>query len=71
MLEKLNNIWIIGISFILLIIIIRKIYYLNKPFDKKKFIQQYLNQKKLKKNIDFSILTNNIASIASYYIGIV
>lgn len=65
----MNKYYII-IIIILCIIIFRKIYKLNKPFDKDKFIKQQKNQKKLKKNISLDVLKNNISNITSYYVGI-
>ena len=55
MLEKFNNIWVILLSILLLYVIVRKIINLNKPFDEKRFIQQYKNQLKLKKQLILKI----------------
>ena len=70
MLDKFNNIWIIIICIILLIIIIRKIYNLDKPFDENKYIQQIINQKKLKEQFNLNLIKNGLPTIASYYVGI-
>jgi hypothetical protein len=70
MLDKFNNIWIIIISIIIFIIIIKKICNLNKPFDQNRFIEQYTNQIKLQEKFTLKSIPNNIPKIASYYIGI-
>jgi hypothetical protein len=70
MLDKFNNIWIYIISAILLYAIFRKLFNLNKPFDEKKFIEQYQNQEKLKKKLNFNNIHQNIPMLASYYVGI-
>ena len=66
------------IKFILTIIIIlfliysiyKKIKNLNKPFDEKKFIVQYQNQKKLKQKVSLPNFMKNIPSLTSYYVGL-
>jgi hypothetical protein len=70
MLDWFNNYWIIIISCILLFIIIRKIYNLNKPFDENRFIEQYKNQLKLKENFSLSSIPKGLPKIASYYVGL-
>ena len=64
------NLWLILISIIILYIIIKKIINLNKPFNEKKFIDKYINYKKLKKKLNFNNITENIPLITSYYIGL-
>ena len=63
---------ILAIIIILFLIysIYKKIKNLDKPFDKKKFIVQYQNQKKLKKKVSLPNFMKNIPSLASYYVGI-
>ena len=63
---------IFGIIIIIFLIysIYKKIKNFNKPFNEKKFIIQYKNQKKLKQKINLPNLMKNIPSIASYYVGI-
>ena len=66
------------IKFILTIIIIlfliysiyKKIKNLSKPFDEEKFIIQYRNQKKLRRQVNLPNIMKNIPSLTSYYIGI-
>ena len=70
MLDKFNNIWIILLSILLLIIIVRKIINLNKPFDETRFIEQYKNQIKLKKQFNIGAIQKNIPKLASYYVGL-
>jgi len=70
MLEKFNNIWVILLSILLLWIIVRKIINLNKPFDEKRFIQQYKNQLKLRKQFNIDIIQKNIPKLTSYYVGL-
>jgi len=70
MLEKFNNFWVILLSILLLFIIVRKIINLNKPFDEKKFIHQYKNQLKLKKQFNIDIIQKNIPKLTSYYVGL-
>jgi hypothetical protein len=60
-----------------IIIILFLIYYiykkfknLNKPFDEKKFIVQYQNQKKLKQKVSLPNFMKNIPSLTSYYVGL-
>ena len=65
-----NNIWGIIIILFLIYAIYKKINNLNKPYDKKKFIIQYKNQKKLVEKINLTNLMKNIPTIASYYVGI-
>lgn len=70
MLQKFNNIWIILLSILLLYVIVRKIINLNKPFDEKRFIQQYKNQLKLRKQFNIDIIQKNIPKLTSYYVGL-
>lgn len=70
MLDRLNNYWVILICIILLIFIIKKIYNLNKPFDEKRFIEQYVNQKKLKEKFTFGSIPQSLPKLASYFIGL-
>jgi hypothetical protein len=70
MLEKFNNIWVILLSILLLYIIVRKIINLNKPFDERRFIEQYNNQLKLKKQLNIDIIQKNIPKLTSYYVGL-
>ncbi len=70
MLQKFNNIWVILISILLLYIIVRKIINLNKPFDEKRFIEQYTNQLKLRKQLNIEIIQKNIPKLTSYYVGL-
>jgi hypothetical protein len=65
-----NNIWGIIIILFLIYAIYKKISNLNKPYDKKKFIIQYKNQKKLGEKINLPNLMKNMPNIASYYVGI-
>ena len=66
MLEKLNNYWVLILSFLIFCMIIKKLYYLNKPFDEQKFIQQYNNQTKLKDKIGINYLLTNQKEIMNY-----
>ena len=70
MLDKFNNIWVIIISIIILLIIIKKIYNLNKPFDEKRFVEQYRNQIKLKNNFSLKSIPKTLPKLASYYVGL-
>jgi hypothetical protein len=70
MLEKFNSIWVILLSILLLCMIVRKINNLNKPFDEKRFINQYKNQLKLKKQFNIDIIQKNIPKLTSYYVGL-
>lgn len=70
MLDRLNNYWVILICIILLIFIIKKIYNLNKPFDEKRFIEQYVNQKKLKEKFTLDSIPQSLPKLASYFIGL-
>ena len=70
MLDKFNNMWIILLSILLLWIIVRKIINLNKPFDETRFIKQYKNQIRLKKQFNINIIQKNIPKLTSYYIGL-
>ena len=65
-----NNIWGIIIVLILIYAIYKKISNLDKPYDKKKFIIQYQNHKKLQQKINLPNLMKNIPTIASYYVGL-
>lgn len=70
MLDKCNNIWVIIICIILFIIIVRKINNLNKPFDEQRFMEQYINQKKLSKKFSLDSLPLELPTLTSYYVGI-
>ena len=70
MIDSFNNIWVIIIAIILLFVIIRKLINLNKPFDEERFINQYKNQIKLKKNFKLDSLPEQIPTIASYWVGL-
>ena len=65
-----NNIWGIIIVLFLIFAIYKKISNIDKPYDKKKFIIQYKNQKKLQEKINLPNLMKNIPTMASYYVGI-
>lgn len=65
-LNVFNNIWVLLFSTILLFAIIKKISNLNKPFDESKFIEQYQNQQKLKKKLNFDNFHQNIPTITSF-----
>jgi hypothetical protein len=70
MLENFNNIWVILLSIVLLYVIVKKIINLNKPFDERRFIEQYNNQLKLKKQLNIDIIQKNIPKLTSYYVGL-
>jgi hypothetical protein len=70
MLDKFNNFWVILICVILVIFIIKKIYNLNKPFDEKRFIEQYINQQKLQEKFSLKAIPKSFPKIASYYVGL-
>jgi hypothetical protein len=70
MLQLFNNIWVIGISLIILYVIINKILNFNKCFDQDKFIKQYKNEQKLKKKFKNWDISKGIPLLTSYYIGI-
>jgi len=70
MLDKLNNIWIILLSILLLAVIVRKIINLNKPFDESRFIEQYKNQIRLQKQFNIQSIQKNIPKLTSYYVGL-
>ncbi len=65
-----NNIWGVIIVLFLIYTIYKKISNLDKPFDKKKFIIQYKNKKRLEEKINIPNIMKNIPTIASYYVGI-
>jgi len=67
----LDNCWTILICVILIIFIIKKIYNLNKPFDENKFIEQYVNQQKIKNKFTLESIPQTIPVITSYYVGII
>ncbi len=71
MLDKFNNPYIILISIVLLIIIIRKICNLNKPFDEQRFMQQYINQEKLKNKFNLDSIPEKLPKLTSYYFGLI
>jgi hypothetical protein len=70
MLDNFNNIWVMLLCIILLLFIIKKIYNLNKPFDEKRFIEQYVNQQKLQNNFSFKAIPHTLPKLASYYVGL-
>ena len=70
MLDLFNNSWIIILSIVIIFVVFKKIYYLNKPFDKDKFIYQYLNKNKIKNKLSNIDLHKELSTIASYYVGI-
>jgi hypothetical protein len=70
MLDRLNNSYVILISIFLLIIIIKKIYNLNKPFDEKRFMEQCINQEKLKNKFNLNSIPLELPKLTSYYIGL-
>lgn len=65
MLNLFNNKLVIIICLILLFFIIKKIYNLNKPFNEKKYIEQYVNQQKFEKNFDINVIPKAIPTIAN------
>ncbi len=70
MLECFNNPWVMVIAFFLLYAIYKKIINMNKPFDENRFIEQYKNQEKLKKNLTLDHVIKGLPNIASYYVGL-
>ena len=68
--QEMNNIWVLVIAVILLYAIIKKIYNLNKPFDENKFIEQYHNQQKIKKKLNFENIPAELPKLASFYVGL-
>lgn len=70
MLDRFNNFWVILICVILGFFIVKKIYNLNKPFDEKRFIEQYVNQQKLKEKFSFEAIPQNLTKLTSYYVGL-
>jgi hypothetical protein len=70
MLDIFNNNWIVCISIILFIIIIKKIINLNKPFDEDKFIEQYINQQKIAHSFNLGSIHETLPILTSYYIGL-
>jgi hypothetical protein len=70
MLDRFNNIWVILICIILAFFIIKKIYNFNKPFDEKRFIEQYINQQKLKEKFSLEAIPQSLPKLASYYVGL-
>ena len=70
MLDSFNNGWVLLIGIILVYFIVKKIINLNKPFDKKKFIEQYTNQQKLKNKFSFDFFQKDLPKLTSYYVGI-
>lgn len=70
MLDNFNNYWIILICIILTIFIVKKIYNLNKPFDEKRFIEQCINQQKLKEKFTLDGIQQSLPNLASYYVGL-
>jgi hypothetical protein len=70
MFEIFNNSWIILICIFLIYSIYKKIKNLNKPIEETKFIEQFKNQQKLKKNFNLNNIITQIPEVASYYIGL-
>ena len=70
MLEICNNVWVLIISAILLIVIIKKIYNLNEPFDEDRFVEQYINQHKIKNKFNLKSIPKGLPILTSYYIGL-
>jgi len=58
----LINSWLIILSIILLIIIIKKIINLNKPFNEKLFIEKYNNYKKLEGKINLKNIKESVVN---------
>jgi hypothetical protein len=67
MLQVLNNYWVYGICFIILLIIIRKIIILNKPFNETEFIQKYENQERLKEKLSMQVIKEGLPTLAKFY----
>jgi hypothetical protein len=70
MLNKFNNYWVLLFCFILFLYIIKQLCNLNKPFDEERFIKQYINQRKIKKQINTELLHKSLPLLTSYYVGI-
>jgi hypothetical protein len=70
MLNLFNNKWILLISIIIIYVVIKKIYYLNKPFNEEKFIKQQINKNKLKNKIKNIDIQSELYKGLSYYIGL-
>jgi hypothetical protein len=70
MLDVFNSGWGIIIALIIFCIILRKLYYMNEPFDQTKFVEQFKNQKKLKKQFNLDIIKKGLPTLASYYVGL-
>jgi hypothetical protein len=70
MLKIFNNKCIILLSLFISYCIVKKINNLNKPFDEFKFIEQYQNQKKIKKKITLENFPKELSNLASYYVGL-
>ncbi len=68
MFQFLNNFWVMIFSVFLLYIIVNKIVYINEPFNEKKYIEQYINQEKIKKKINFNFFKQKLPDIAYYYL---
>ncbi len=69
-LNKFNNGWVFLISILLFYFVIKKIINLNKPFDENKFIEQYINQQKLKNKMSLDFVQKQIPKLTQYYVGI-
>ena len=48
----------------------KKPYFGIKPFDEKRFIEQYVNQQKLKERFTLEAIPQSLPKLASYYVGI-
>jgi hypothetical protein len=70
MFEIFNNSWLILICGFLIYSIYKKIKNLNKPIEETKFIEQFKNQQKLKKNFNLNNIVTRLPDVASYYVGI-
>lgn len=68
MLDKFNNIWVIIICIVLAIFIVKKICNLNKPFDEKRFVEQYVNQQNLREKFTLDSIPKNLPKFVSYYV---
>jgi hypothetical protein len=70
MLDCLNSWWVLLICFIIFLFIIKKIYNMTQPFDTNKFMEQCINQEKLKKKFNLKDIPSIIPSLTSYYVGL-
>lgn len=70
MLQFLNNFWVILLSLFILYIIIYKIIYIDEPLNEIKYIEQFKNQKKIRKKINLNYIKKDLSTIASFYFGV-